>query len=115
MKNIRRKNREKAQTFMEYTIILGVIVVILFAMTPLIKRGTQGMIKVVADQVGVQQNAEQDFDSGSYLESSYSTTRTALDKTTTDLLGTTGYIFADDVDLETGTIINLGFTKDSAP
>ena len=47
------------QTFVEYTLLIGVSITILVVLTPMIKRGTQAMVKVVSDQVGVQQNAEQ--------------------------------------------------------
>ena len=108
-------NRKEAQVFMEYAIVLGIIVTILFAMTTMIRRGTQGMIKVVADQIGVQENSEQDFDSGKYLKSSYTTTRTALDERTMELLGATNYIFADAINVSSGTTINLGFSESSMP
>ena len=42
----------KGQSILEYTIVLGVIVIVMSAMGPMIKRGTQSLIKVVADQVG---------------------------------------------------------------
>ena len=66
----------KGQSILEYTIVLGVIVIVMSAMGPMIKRGTQSLIKVVADQVGAQQNAEQKFDESGHLEASYASTRT---------------------------------------
>ncbi|MBF0571204.1 MAG: hypothetical protein HQL12_04970 [Candidatus Omnitrophica bacterium] len=51
----------RGQSILEYTMIIGIIVVVLSYMGTSIKRGTQSLIKVAADQVGNQQNAEQDF------------------------------------------------------
>ena len=103
---------KKGQTILEYTILLGVIVLIMFAMGPMIKRGTQSLIKVVADQVGTQQNAEQSFDDRGHLESSYTSARGSADKQTMDLLGTTTYVFDDTTDTASNALINLGFTEE---
>lgn len=49
------------QTIVEYTMIIGIVTVVLFYMGTSIKRGVQSLIKVTADQVGNQQNSDQDF------------------------------------------------------
>ncbi len=103
----------KAQAILEYTIVLGVIVVIMFTMGPMIKRGAQSLIKMVADQVGVQNDADQRFDDSGHLEASYSATRSSMDKQTLDSAGTTRYIFDDMVSTETNASVNLGFTEDN--
>jgi len=105
------KDRE-AQIFLEYMLVIGAVVVIMFAMSLLIKRGAQGMIKVVADQVGTQINAEQQFDSG-YLKSSYTTTRTAASKIKTELIGETTYTYADAIEIVSNASINIGFTAEN--
>jgi len=51
----------RGQTILEYTIIVGIVVVVLTFMGTAIKRGVQSMVKVTADQVGNQQNSDQDF------------------------------------------------------
>ncbi len=77
-KNI--KNR-CGQNLLEYSIILGVTVMIFIVFMPLIKRGTQGMIKTVADQIGNQKNAEQDFNEETgYLYESFQATDTRTRK-----------------------------------
>ncbi len=64
----------KGQTFVEYTLLIGVSIGILVALTPMIKRGSQAMVKVVADELGAQRNSEeQDTSNGGLLESSVST------------------------------------------
>jgi len=53
------KKLKRAQTFMEYTLLIGVVVAIGSAMTPLLQRGVQAMVKGVADQIGNQINADE--------------------------------------------------------
>lgn len=106
------KNSNHAQIILEYTVIAGVIVMVLLAMNVMIKRGVQGMIKVVADQVGNQINAEQRFDESGHMESQYTTTRTSLDKTTREFGGVTTYEYDDIMTLDTTTVSNLGFTEE---
>ncbi len=49
------------QTVVEYIVLVGIVTVALFYMGPLFKRGVQSLVKVTADQIGSQQNADQDF------------------------------------------------------
>ncbi len=51
--------RRCGQTFIEYTLMIGILVTVLLAMTPMIRRGIQGMVRVMSDQVGSQENSEQ--------------------------------------------------------
>lgn len=103
---------KNGQTILEYTIVLGVIVLVMFAMGPMLKRGTQSLIKVVADQVGVQQNAEQKFDDSGHLESSYTAARGTMDKQTQDFIGDMTYIFNDATTTTSNALVNLGFTEE---
>ena len=103
---------KKGQAILEYALILGVIVLIMFTMGPMLKRGTQSLIKLVADQVGVQNNAEQRFDESGHLEASYTATRGFMDKQAQDFVGTTSYIFDDSTTTQTGALMNLGFTEE---
>ncbi|MBN1870029.1 MAG: hypothetical protein JW847_05585 [Candidatus Omnitrophica bacterium] len=105
------KGNAKAQVFLEYTIIIGVIVTVLIAMNTMIKRGIQGMVKSVSDQIGAQANAEQKFDEGGHLEAQYSTSRTTADQTTTELMGITNYIYDDIAAYASNTVTNLGFME----
>jgi len=107
-----RLSFKKAQSILEYTIVLGVIVIIMFAMGPMVKRGAQSMIKLVADQVGVQNNAEQRFDESGHLDSSYTATRGSMDKQTLEYLGTTRYVFDDTISTQSNAHMNLGFTEE---
>jgi uncharacterized protein (UPF0333 family) len=101
---------KKGQSILEYSIVLGVVVMAMIAMGPMIKRGTQSLIKVVADQVGIQQNAEQTFDERGHLEGSNMFSRGSMDKQTFDTAGTISYVFDDMTTTQTISAINLGFT-----
>lgn len=71
---MRRDNSLLGQTFVEYTLLVGVSIGILVALTPMIKRGSQAMVKVVADELGVQSKSDsQDKSAGGLLDSTVST------------------------------------------
>lgn len=60
---------QKAQSLMEYVMVIMVIVMAVMALMPMLRRGAQSMIKAGADEIGDQKSAEQDF-SGGYLKRS---------------------------------------------
>lgn len=107
----RRTTNNKGQSLLEYSIVIGIIVVVMFAMNPFLKRGIQGMIRVAADQIGTQQNAEQRFDETGHLDESYVISRTNIDKTTRERLGVTNFIFNDESSTYTNSLLNTGFTR----
>ena len=107
------KNNSQAQIFLEYTVVSGVIIMILISMNMMIKRGIQGMIKSVADQIGNQANSDQRFDETGHMETQYTSTRASTDKTTRELIGVTNYIYADVISSNTTTVTNLGFTGEN--
>ena len=113
----------RGQSILEYTIIVGIITVVLYYMGTGIKRGVQSLVKVTADQVGNQQNSDQDFTDTQqgYMEGSNSVTNQSNNKQITEL----GYIPAsgnavytssifvnESADTLTNTITNAGFTPD---
>jgi len=107
-----RQKRKKGQTFIEYTLLIAIILAVLSAATPMIRRGIQGMIKVVADQVGRQQNAEQTAGNSGYLISQFTAGRGEQTKRVLERVGTTNYVFGGrGTNMSTETITNLGFTK----
>jgi len=110
---------QKAQTFIEFTIVVGMIIVIIFAMNPLIKRAIQGMVKSTADQIGYQNEGDQgglyNTVTQGYMEAQYVSTRVSSTKETIEFLGTTNYVFGDTVGFESGTQSNLGFTPELKP
>jgi hypothetical protein len=100
------------QVFVEYTMILAVLVLVMFGMGPMFQRGLQSLIRLVADQVGVQENAEQKFDESGHIESTYISTRSTTNKRTLDFVGTTNYVLSDAVEMTSDALINLGFTEE---
>ena len=109
------KVSRKGQSLIEYTVVIGVIAMVLFAMQPMVKRATQGMFKSMADQIGTQQNAEQDFadPEGSHLDYSYTTTRARIDKTRLESGGVINYVYGDMVNTEMTSATNLGFSPEN--
>lgn len=108
----RVKNIPTGQIFLEYMLVIGAVVLVMMAMNKMIKRGTQGMVKVVADQVGLQVNADQQFDDG-YLKSSYVTTRVTTSKIKEEFAGQTTYTYGDVTVIHSNALINMGFTEEN--
>lgn len=50
----------KAQSILEYVVVLGVVGMALGTMGLYFRRGIQAVIKVAADEVGIQEDAEDD-------------------------------------------------------
>ncbi|GEM_PF-4663835 len=105
-----RRGRQ-AQSLIEYSMVIGIVVAILVAMQPLIKRSTQGMIKLVADQIGIQNQSDQPFDSSSYLNITYSTTRTTLFEERTEHNTMANYIYSDISVTHSTQVMNLGVSE----
>jgi Flp pilus assembly pilin Flp len=79
----------RGQTILEYTIIVGIVAVVLYYMATGIKRGVQSLVKITADQVGPQQNADQDF---SGLQGFVQTSNTSTQQSKNTQLAEIGYI-----------------------
>ena len=102
------------QSIMEFTTVLTLVIIVLFTMTPMVKRSIQAMTKVAADQIGSQENAEQavysDPDSG-YMQESISETDIRTNKRTRDVLGEVTYTYDDTVTSNTETRTYLGVSE----
>jgi hypothetical protein len=108
-KNCRFESRD-AQSLLEYILLIGIITTSLLAMGTLLKRGIQGIVKITADQIGNQQNAEQKITPTSgYLIEAYTSTQSNIKKNTRELNGAVDYIFDDRVDTFSNSLVNLGF------
>ncbi len=53
--------KNQGQTILEYVMLLGLVTIVLVYMSVDMKRAVQSMVKVTADQLGNQVNADQDF------------------------------------------------------
>ena len=110
-KNIKRLH---GQSVLEYLLLVGVIVVALFAMMQAIKRSGQSLLKVAADEIGNQQNSDQSFDIElGYLDSSNSMTSSQNEKRVVDRIGLITYTLNDAQGVLTNAKTNLGFTEGS--
>lgn len=105
-------NKKRAQTFLEYIAVITVITAIMIAMSTMVKRGVQGMVKAVADQIGNQQNADQRGGKDGYLVSMTARAQRDQITTTRERLGNIEYDYDRDFQAaQTRLISNLGFTK----
>ena len=102
----------KGQTIVEYIIIIGIAVTVLYAMGPAFKRGVQSLIKATSDQMAAQQNAEQDFSPGSsYLVLSNSHAQTNNQRSLREFLYTTATAVNETTTSNTQTATNMGFSQ----
>ena len=53
----------QGQSILEYVLLVGIVTLVLVYMGTDFKRGIQSAVKVTADQLGSQTNADQEFDS----------------------------------------------------
>lgn len=104
------KKQKKAQTFIEYVIILTIVTAVIYAMMPMIKRGTQSMVMLVADRIGTQVDSEQSrrSEEDAYLVDSTTITTTANNKTRNENMGTITYTYNDSVRNQTTSHSDLG-------
>jgi hypothetical protein len=58
--------KKRAHSLLEYSIILGIVGVALFAMQTHFKRGIQGMLKVIADDMGPQGDPQKNLAEADY-------------------------------------------------
>ena len=115
----RHCSNQRAQSMLEYTLVVGLVVVLVFAMSTMIKRSLQGMIRVTADQIGVQANSDQFIPlndaSVGHLDQAYVAMRADMNKTTKEFVGNTSYVFGDSTETQSTTLLNLGFTEEDPP
>lgn len=100
----------KAQSILEYSLIVGIVTIIFFNMGTFLKRGTQGMIKTVADQIGDQRNADQRFvlEDG-FLRNSFVETDAAIEKSLGDDTGVVTTYYNDRTHSQSISETGLGF------
>ena len=96
---------------LEYVTLVAVAVSVLLAMSAFLRRGVQGMVRTVSDQVGDQAGAEQKFDDSGHLINSIVATRTTSDKETQERVGVINYIISDSIEMESATTVNAGFQQ----
>jgi len=105
-------NRRRGQTILEYTIIVGIVAVLLSYMGTSIKRGVQSLVKVTADQVGSQQNADQDFNDAQqgYMQADNTAIQESVGKQVHDQAYLTNTAYNESTYTMTNMITNGGFS-----
>ncbi len=109
-----KQSNHRAQTVVEYTLILTIIVAITAVMGTMIRRSTQGWIRFVADQIGVQNESDQRFNdiTQGHLNASYGISSARVDKQTLDVAGIINYVYDDAISGQLNTLTNLGIQPD---
>ena len=108
----------KAQTILEYVTLIGIITVVMVTITPYLKRSVQSVVKVTADQMGVQNAADQTDpkvdQKSSYIVEAFTSTKVSNDKQLREIPGgKTQYIYGDRTESISNSLQNLGFTNRS--
>ena len=106
------KQGRKAQSLGEYAILISLVVAIMMALFPLVKRGTQSFIRAGADEIGNQEDADQDFNSDTgFTNASGQATNSDSYTIRRDWPGMTG-LYTNTTDTTvSNTYSNLGFTN----
>lgn len=109
---MRIKKTKKAQTFLEYALVISVVTAIMMAMSVLVRRSVQGMVKVVSDQIGFQQNADQNSRSGGYMVEMNVLSKRERAVSVRDRLGNITYTYdRDRVESQIFVLTNAGYTS----
>ena len=110
MKCTGKRGGPRAQTFLEYTLLLGIVTALMLSMLPLIRRGIQGVVKAMSDQIGAQVNADVGENREARLLYANSTIEYISDGTTKEFLGDITYTYEPEFtnrETETKSILGL--------
>ncbi|MFH1360159.1 MAG: hypothetical protein ABIJ41_03880 [Candidatus Omnitrophota bacterium] len=101
------------QTLLEYLLLVGIIAAALGVMSPLFKRGIQAVVKMTADQLAVQQEAEQDVQEGEgFLEEARTETQISQETQIREVPGgIAGEVYKDLIETDSTSRTNMGFTN----
>jgi|GEM_PF-1174434 len=105
----------EGQSLLEYSAVIVLVVIVFLGMGTYVRRGIQGLIKVTADQLGNQVNAEQTFDEDGHLITAITITRAQLDKERKEFLGMFNYIYNDRIETNEFSFLNAGFIERPPP
>ena len=105
----------RAQIISEYTLMISVIILAVVVMFPMVRRSTQKLTKLAADQIGNQVNADQDVNSDTgYLINSVGQGRSVAVDDDWYVYNATGHTYNDSTTMDTITYTNQGFTAFSS-
>ena len=93
--------KAEAQSILEYTVVIAVVIAALSGMQLFFKRGIQASLKLAADQIGTQQDsAEVDIVRGGIITSSESTsTMQTISSSTQQLRQLGGGVSSKDINI----------------
>ena len=108
------KRKEIAQTTIEYITLIIILTTVLYTMSPLMKRTIQSVIKISADQIGNQYEADQNFNSDvGYMDHAITGFAANSQK---QVLERPNYqhnsIYLDATGITTNSLTTVGFTKE---
>ena len=111
MKKNLKINTKRAQSLVEYAIVIGVVSAAFVAISAYMQRGIQSVLKTTADQVGVQSKGDQTSSSEfGYLDTSNAKENSAKKKATDETLGQFTYSYNDSTTTYSNSLSNYGFT-----
>lgn len=103
---------------MEYVLLMSMVALVLVAMTPMLRRGIQAIVKETADQLAPQNFAEQSVnDTAGWLVSSITVSNISSKKDSGTLFSQKApyYQILDIRQVITNSVVNLGFTNTEIP
>lgn len=119
----------RGQTTLEYIILIGIVVMAIFFMSPAFKRGIQSLVKVTADQIGNQAAADQEItrptdpsklkeyfndpntDDGGFMAKSTAQSRIKGNKRTVERQYMTNTIFDEESSTYSNTVTDMGIRR----
>lgn len=104
--------KKRAQTISEYVILITIVTAAVISMFTYVKRGTQGLVRAAADQIGSQIKSEQDFNATSgYITSANTLSSSYSNQAVYGWPGAYEKIFVEGSDTQTNTQSNIGFSE----
>lgn len=104
---------KQAQTFIEYILMISAVTAIMLLMSTMVKRGVQGMVKTVADQVGFQNESDQIEQGGGFVMGMRQTSSVQKAIGVRDRLGNIVYTYDTDlVETQRTVLTNSGLIED---
>ena len=113
-----QKRMIKGQSILEYVLLISMVALILGAMTPMVRRSIQSVVKTTADQLRPQNEADQSVNEAGLLDRSITVAKTRNIRSVVPMLSPDGisygdilYVTRDKSSEMTNSVVNLGFTN----